>query len=65
MLVRELMIPKPAVVTPETTLPEALKLMQEKKDPKVADAAALPKANDDDKNQDFQDISTEPAMEMK
>ena len=31
MLVRELMIPKPAVVTPETTLPEALKLMQEKK----------------------------------
>ena len=40
-------------------------LMQEKKDPKVADAAALPKANDDDKNQDFQDISTEPAMEMK
>jgi len=31
MLVRELMIPKPAVVTPQTTLPEALKLMQEKK----------------------------------
>ena len=40
-------------------------LMQEKKDSKVADDAALPKANDDDKNQDFQDISTEPAMEMK
>lgn len=31
MLVRELMIPKPAVVTPQTTMPDALKLMQEKK----------------------------------
>ena len=30
MLIRELMIPKPAVVTPNTTLPEALQLMQEK-----------------------------------
>ncbi len=30
MLIRELMIPKPAVVTPHTTLPEALKLMKEK-----------------------------------
>jgi acetoin utilization protein AcuB len=31
MLVRELMIPKPAVITPHTTMPDALKLMQEKK----------------------------------
>ena len=31
MLVRDLMIPKPAVVAPHTTMPEALKLMQEKK----------------------------------
>ena len=31
MLIRELMIPKPAVVTPQTTMPEALKLMKEKK----------------------------------
>ena len=30
MLIRELMIPKPAVLTPHTTLPEALKLMTEK-----------------------------------
>ena len=30
MLIRELMIPKPAVVTPHTTMPEALKLMKEK-----------------------------------
>ena len=30
MLIRELMIPKPAVTTPHTTLPEALKLMKEK-----------------------------------
>jgi acetoin utilization protein AcuB len=31
MLIRELMIPKPAVATPQTTMPEALKIMQEKK----------------------------------
>jgi acetoin utilization protein AcuB len=30
MLIRELMIPKPAVVTPHTTMPDALKLMKEK-----------------------------------
>jgi acetoin utilization protein AcuB len=30
MLIRELMIPKPAVMTPHTTMPEALKLMKEK-----------------------------------
>jgi len=30
MLIRELMIPKPAVVTPHTTMPDALKLMHEK-----------------------------------
>jgi acetoin utilization protein AcuB len=30
MLIRELMIPKPAVVTPHTTMPEALRLMKEK-----------------------------------
>jgi acetoin utilization protein AcuB len=30
MLIRELMIPKPAVVTPQTTMPDALKLMKEK-----------------------------------
>jgi len=31
MLIRELMVPKPAVLLPDTTLPDALKLMQEKK----------------------------------
>lgn len=31
MLIRELMIPKPALATPQTTMPEALKIMQEKK----------------------------------
>ena len=30
MLIRELMIPKPAVLTPSTTMPDALKLMHEK-----------------------------------
>jgi len=30
MLIRELMIPKPAVLTPHITMPEALKLMKEK-----------------------------------
>jgi acetoin utilization protein AcuB len=30
MLIRELMIPKPAVVSPNTTMPDALKLMKEK-----------------------------------
>jgi len=30
MLVRELMVPKPPVMTPDTTLPEALSLMKEK-----------------------------------
>ena len=30
MLIRELMVPKPAVVTPHTTMPDALKLMKEK-----------------------------------
>ena len=30
MLIRELMIPKPAVVSPHTTMPDALKLMKEK-----------------------------------
>ena len=30
MLIRELMIPKPAVLTPHTTMPDALKLMKEK-----------------------------------
>jgi len=30
MLIRDLMIPKPAVLTPHTTMPEALKLMKEK-----------------------------------
>jgi acetoin utilization protein AcuB len=31
MLIRELMTPSPAVLTPRTTMPEALKLMNEKK----------------------------------
>jgi acetoin utilization protein AcuB len=31
MLIRELMVPKPAVLTPHTSLPDALKLMREKK----------------------------------
>lgn len=30
MLIRELMVPKPAVLTPHTTMPDALKLMKEK-----------------------------------
>jgi len=30
MLIRELMIPKPAVVSPQTTMPDALKLMKER-----------------------------------
>ena len=30
MLIRELMVPKPSVLNPDTTLPDALKLMQEK-----------------------------------
>jgi acetoin utilization protein AcuB len=30
MLIRDLMIPKPAVLTPSTTMPDALKLMHEK-----------------------------------
>ncbi len=30
MLIKELMIPKPAVLTPHTTMPEALRLMKEK-----------------------------------
>jgi acetoin utilization protein AcuB len=30
MLISELMIPKPAVLTPQTTMPDALKIMQEK-----------------------------------
>ena len=31
MLIRELMVPKPPVLTPDTTMPDALKFMQEKK----------------------------------